>query len=211
MAQAVIEQLRADKLVAVVRARDSSPLVEVARALAAGGIRIIEITFTVPDPPRVLREVHSALGDSILLGAGTILDAETARTAILAGARFIVSPIFDREMIRLARRYNVAVVPGAFTPTEILRAFEAGGDLVKVFPADVGGPAYLKAIAGPLPQIPLMATGGVDLTTISDFLRAGAACLGLGSALVDPRVIAEGRFAELTARAEQFVRKVRGG
>lgn len=211
MAQAVIEQLRADKLVAVVRARDSSQLVEVARALAAGGIRIIEITFTVPDPPRVLREVHSALGDSILLGAGTILDAETARTAILAGARFIVSPIFDREMIRLARRYNVAVVPGAFTPTEILRAFEAGGDLVKVFPADVGGPAYLKAIAGPLPQIPLMATGGVDLTTISDFLRAGAACLGLGSALVDPRVIAEGRFAELTARAEQFVRKVRGG
>jgi 2-dehydro-3-deoxyphosphogluconate aldolase/(4S)-4-hydroxy-2-oxoglutarate aldolase len=165
--------------------------------------------MTVPDALEVVRAVRQKLGGKLLLGAGTVLDPETARAAILAGADFIVAPTLNRECIALARRYSKLVMPGAFTPTEILTAWEAGADIVKVFPADVGGPGYLKAIAGPLPQVRLMPTGGVDLQTAADFLRAGACCLGLGSALVDQQAIARGDFDRLRTLAAQYVSIVR--
>ena len=142
-----------------------------------------------------------------------MLDPETARAAILAGAEYIVAPTLNHEVIRLCRRYDKAVMPGALTPTEVLSAWESGADIVKIFPADVGGPAYLKALHGPLPQIRLMPTGGVDLTTAESFLKAGACCLGVGSALVEPKAVAAGDFARIRDLAAQFaaiVRQFRG-
>src|SRR5204863_2187855 len=165
-------------IVAVVRSPDSHQLVEVARALADGGVTVVEITMSVPNALDVLRAVRQALGDRLLLGAGTVLDPETARAVLLAGAEYIVAPTVNLDVIRLCQRYDKLVMPGAFTPTEILSAWEAGADIVKVFPADVLGPAFLKAVRGPLPQVRLMPTGGVDLTTAAAFLKAGACCLG---------------------------------
>src|SRR5260370_4206946 len=159
-------------IVAVVRSPESSQLVEVCRALADGGVTVVEITMTVPNALDVVRQVRQALGDRLLLGAGTILDRETARAALLAGAEYVVSPTLNLDVIRLCHRYDKLVMPGAFTPTEILTAWEAGADIVKVFPADVGGPAFFKALRGPLPQIRLMPTGGVDLTTAGGVRKA---------------------------------------
>ena len=192
-------------IVAVVRAPDSQQLVEVARALADGGVNVIEITMSVPNALDVLRQVRQALGERILLGAGTVLDAETARAVLLAGAEYIVTPTLNLEVIRLCQRYDKLVLPGAFTPTEILTAWEAGADIVKVFPADVVGPEFFKAIRGPLPQIRLMPTGGVDLTTAADFLKAGACCLGIGSQLVEPKAVAERNFDRIRDLARQYV------
>jgi 2-dehydro-3-deoxyphosphogluconate aldolase/(4S)-4-hydroxy-2-oxoglutarate aldolase len=196
-------------IVAVVRSSSSEQLVEVARALADGGVTTIEITMTVPGVLDVLRDVRTALGDEILLGAGTVLDVESARAALLAGAEYIVAPTVDLEVIRLCRRYDKMVMPGAFTPTEILAAWQAGADVVKVFPADMGGPAYLKAIHGPMPQIRLMPTGGVDLNTAADFLRAGACCLGVGGSLVEKKALEEGNIGRIRSLAEQFVKIVK--
>jgi 2-dehydro-3-deoxyphosphogluconate aldolase/(4S)-4-hydroxy-2-oxoglutarate aldolase len=196
-------------IVAVVRSPDSQQLVEAARALADGGVTVVEITMTVPDALAVLRQVRSALGDRLLLGAGTILDAETARAALLAGAEYLVAPTLNFEVIRLCQRYDKLIMPGAFTPTEILAAWEAGADVVKVFPADVVGPAFFKALRGPLPQIRLMPTGGVDLTTAAAFLKAGACCLGVGGQLVEPRAVAEGNFDRIRELARQYVAIVR--
>ena len=201
-------------IVAVVRSESSEPLVNVVRALCDGGVTAVEITFTVPDAPDVLREVRKAMGDAVVLGAGTVLDAETARIALLAGAEYLVSPVVNPDVIRMARRYGKVVMPGAFTPTEILAAWEMGADVVKVFPADVGGPAYFKAIRGPLPQVRLMPTGGVDLSTAEAFLRAGAVCLGVGGSLVDPKAVAAGDFGRIRELAAQFaaiVARVRSG
>jgi 2-dehydro-3-deoxyphosphogluconate aldolase/(4S)-4-hydroxy-2-oxoglutarate aldolase len=196
-------------IVAVIRSPDSQQLVETARALADGGVTVIEITMTVPDALSVLRQVHQALGERIVLGAGTVLDAETARAVLLAGAEFIVAPTLNLDVIRLCRRYDKLVMPGAFTPTEILTAWEGGADIVKVFPADVVGPAFFKALRGPLPQIRLMPTGGVDLITAAAFLQAGACCLGIGGQLVDPRAIREGNFNRIRELAKQYVTIVR--
>ncbi len=196
-------------IVAVVRSETSEPLVKVVQALVLGGVTAAEITFTVPDAIDVIRQVRQAVGDSVVLGAGTVLDPETARAAILAGAEYIVSPITNIDMIRLCRRYDKVVMPGAFTPTEIVTAWEAGADVVKVFPADVGGPAFLKALRGPLPQIRLMPTGGVDLSTAESFIKAGACCLGVGSSLVEPHAVASGNFARIREIAAQFVAIVR--
>ena len=196
-------------IVAVVRAPDSQQLVEVARALADGGVNVIEITMSVPNALDVLRQVRQALGERILLGAGTVLDAETARAVLLAGAEYIVTPTLNLEVIRLCQRYDKLVLPGAFTPTEILTAWEAGADIVKVFPADVVGPAFFKAIRGPLPQIRLMPTGGVDLTTAADFLKAGACCLGVGGSLVEARAVAAGDFVRIGDLARQYAAIVR--
>ena len=192
-------------IVAVVRSPDSHRLVDVAKALADGGVGIMEITFTVPNALEVIRQVRHQMGDNVLLGAGTVLDPETARAAILAGAEFIVAPTLNREIIALCHRYDKLVMPGAFTPTEILSAWEAGADIVKVFPADVGGAAYFKALRGPLPQIRLMPTGGVDLSTAAEFLKAGACCLGVGSQLVDPKTVAAGDYARIRDLARQYV------
>jgi 2-dehydro-3-deoxyphosphogluconate aldolase/(4S)-4-hydroxy-2-oxoglutarate aldolase len=196
-------------IVAVVRAPDSSGLVDVIRALAAGGVTVAEVTLTVPNALDVVREAKKALGDSVLLGAGTVLDPETCRAAILAGAEFIVSPTLNLDVIRVCKRYGKLVMPGAFTPTEILTAWEAGADIVKVFPADVAGPAFFKAMRGPLPQVRLMPTGGVDLNTAADFLKAGACCLGIGSQLVDLKLVAARKFDKLREVAAKYVEIVR--
>ena len=200
-------------IVAVVRFADPSPLVEVVKALAAGGVTVAEVTLTVPNALDVIREAKRQLGDRVLLGAGTVLDPETCRAALLAGAEFIVAPCVNLEVIKMCRRYDKLVMPGAFTPTEVVTAWEAGADVVKVFPADVVGPAFFKALRGPLPQVRLMPTGGVDLNTAADFLKAGACCLGVGGQLVDAKAVAAGDFAKITALAEQYreiVRRHRG-
>jgi 2-dehydro-3-deoxyphosphogluconate aldolase/(4S)-4-hydroxy-2-oxoglutarate aldolase len=200
-----LQQILDSGIVAVVRSPDSAQLVEVVRALADGGVTTVEITMTVPDALDVLRQVRCALGDRVLLGAGTVLDAETARAVLLAGAEYIVAPTVNLDVIRLCQRYDKLVMPGAFTPTEILAAWEAGADIVKVFPADVLGPAFFKAMRGPLPHIRLMPTGGVDLTTAAAFLRAGACCLGVGGQLVEPKAIAERNFDRIRDLARQYV------
>jgi 2-dehydro-3-deoxyphosphogluconate aldolase / (4S)-4-hydroxy-2-oxoglutarate aldolase len=196
-------------IVAVVRSETSAPLVEVAKALTQGGVTAIEVTFTVPGALDVIRQVSQELGDSIVLGAGTVLDPETARAAILAGAEYVVAPTLNHDVIHLCRRYDKIVIPGALTPTEILSAWESGADVVKVFPADSGGPAYVKALRGPLPYIRLMPTGGVDLSTAESFLKAGACCLGVGSALVAPKAVSAGDFALICDLAAQFTAIVR--
>jgi len=196
-------------IVAVVRSPDSHQLVEVCRALADGGVTVVEITMSVPNALEVLRQVHQALGQRILLGAGTVLDPETARAVLLAGAEYIVAPTVNLEVIRLCQRYGKLVMPGAFTPTEILTAWEAGADIVKVFPADVLGAAFLKALRGPLPQIRLMPTGGVDLSTAAAFLKAGACCLGVGGQLVEPRAVAERNFERIRDLASQYIEIVK--
>ncbi len=191
-------------IVAVVRSPDSRQLTEVVRALADGGVSVVEITMSVPNALDVLRQVRQALGDRVLLGAGTVLDPETARAVLLAGAEYIVAPTVNQGVIRLCQRYDKLVMPGAFTPTEILAAWEAGADIVKVFPAEVVGPAFFKALRGPLPHIRLMPTGGVDLTTAAAFLKAGACCLGVGGQLVEPRAVAEGNFDRIRDLARQY-------
>jgi 2-dehydro-3-deoxyphosphogluconate aldolase/(4S)-4-hydroxy-2-oxoglutarate aldolase len=165
--------------------------------------------MTVPDALDVVRAARKALGDRVLLGAGTILDPETGRAALLAGAEYLVSPTLNLEVVRLCRRYGKLAMPGCFTPTEILTAWEAGADVIKVFPAEVLGPAFFKAVRAPLPQVRLMPTGGVDLTTAADFLKAGACCLGIGSQLVEPKAVAAGDFERIRELARQYVRIVR--
>lgn len=196
-------------IVAVVRSEAPDQLVKVVEALAAGGVTAAEITFTVPNALDVIRDVRRALGQRVVLGAGTVLDPETARAALLAGAEYLVAPTVNLDVIRLCRRYDKPIMPGAFTPTEILTAWEAGADVVKVFPADVGGPAYFKAIRGPLPQVRLMPTGGVDLNTAEAFLKAGACCLGIGGQLVEPAAIKAGDFNRITQLAARYVAIVR--
>ncbi len=191
-------------IVAVVRSESSASLVKVVQALAEGGVTAAEITFTVPEAEEVIRQIRRVVGNAIVLGAGTVLDPETARAAMLAGAEYIVTPIVNLEVVRLCRRYDTVVMPGAFTPTEVLTAWEAGADVVKIFPADVGGPAYLRALRGPLPQVRLMPTGGVDLNTAEAFLKAGACCLGVGGALVEAKAIAAGDFTRIRDLASQY-------
>ena len=192
-------------VVAVLRAPNGDILADVAEALLAGGVEAIEITFTVPGAHRVLEQVADRLGDRILLGAGTVLDTETARVALLAGAEFIVSPTTNLDVIRLCRRYDKAVMPGALTPTEVLTAWEAGADIVKVFPSDLTGPKYLGALHGPLPQVRLMPTGGVNLDTAADFLRAGACALGIGGSLVESKAVAAGDMQRIESLARQYI------
>jgi len=191
-------------IVAVVRAESGEQLARVVKALAEGGVRAAEITFTVPDAVGVIQKVREELGDSVVLGAGTVLDPETARAAMLAGAEYIVAPSVNLDVIRMCRRYDTVVMPGALTPTEVVAAWEAGADIVKIFPADLGGPAYLKALSGPLPQVKLMPTGGVDLTTAEAFLKSGACCLGVGGALVEPKAVDTGDFNRLRDLASQY-------
>jgi 2-dehydro-3-deoxyphosphogluconate aldolase / (4S)-4-hydroxy-2-oxoglutarate aldolase len=196
-------------IVAVVRAESGESLVKVVRALAEGGVTAAEITFTVPDAVDVIRQVRKEIGDAVVLGAGTVLDTETARIALLAGAEYIVTPTVNVDVIRLCRRYDKVIMSGAFTPTEVLTAWEAGADVVKIFPAEIGGPPYLKALRGPLPQVRVMPTGGVDLNTAESFLKAGACCLGVGGSLVEPKAVAGGDYARLRDLAGQYAAIVR--
>ncbi|MDA0587880.1 MAG: bifunctional 4-hydroxy-2-oxoglutarate aldolase/2-dehydro-3-deoxy-phosphogluconate aldolase [Planctomycetota bacterium] len=196
-------------IVSIIRAESGEQLVDVAQALYEGGIDVIEVTFTVPGVLQIISDVKKSLGDKIVLGAGTVLDTESARAAILAGAEFVVTPTVNTDVIQLCNRYDKMIMPGGFTPTEILTAWEAGADIVKVFPADVGGPNYLKAIHGPLPQIRLLPTGGVDLETLPAFVKAGACAVGLGSALVEKQAVAAGDLNRIRSLAEQYVAKMK--
>jgi 2-dehydro-3-deoxyphosphogluconate aldolase / (4S)-4-hydroxy-2-oxoglutarate aldolase len=206
---ATIKRILDCGIVAVVRADSGALLANVVRALADGGVTAAEITFTVPDAVEVIKAVKREVGSAVVLGAGTVLDPETARAAILAGAEYIVAPTVNLDVIRLCRRYDVPVMPGAFTPTEVVTAWEAGADIVKIFPSEIGGPAFLKALRGPLPQIRMMPTGGVDLNTAEAFLKAGACCLGVGGSLVEPKAVNAGDFARLRDLASQFAAIVR--
>jgi 2-dehydro-3-deoxyphosphogluconate aldolase/(4S)-4-hydroxy-2-oxoglutarate aldolase len=197
------------KIVAVIRAENGDLLVDVAESLLAGGVEVMEVTFTVPRANRVLEKVADRIGSRILLGAGTVLDTETCRAAILAGAEFIVSPAVNVEVIELCKRYSKVVMPGALTPTEVLTAWQAGADIVKIFPSEITGPKYLKALHGPLPHIRLMPTGGVNLETAAEFLRSGACALGIGSSLVDPKVVASGDLKKIETLARQYVQIVK--
>ena len=192
-------------IVAILRAKSGELLVDVAEALAAGGVDVIEITFTVPRADQILRQLTDKLGDRVLLGAGTVLDTETARIALLAGAQFLVSPTVNFDVIEMCQRYDKLSMPGAFSPTEVLAAWQAGADVVKVFPCDVLGPGYLKSLHGPLPQIRLLPTGGVNLETAASYLRAGACALGLGGALVESKAVAAGDLTRIESLARQFV------
>jgi len=195
-------------MIPVVRAESAEQAMQIVEALKAGGLPVIEITMTVPGALEVMREVSRRFGKEVVLGAGTVLDGETARMAILAGAEFIVAPTLNPAVIEVCRRYSKVVIPGAFTPTEILTAWECGADFVKVFPAEFGGPAYFKAVLAPLPQVKLVPVGGVSLETAGDFIRAGAAAVAVGSNLVKKSAIAAKRFDELTELARGFVAAV---
>ncbi|WP_298868533.1 bifunctional 4-hydroxy-2-oxoglutarate aldolase/2-dehydro-3-deoxy-phosphogluconate aldolase [uncultured Gimesia sp.] len=194
--------------VAIIRAPSGELLVDVSKAIYAGGLDVIEVTFTVPGVLDILAQVKRELGNKILLGAGTVLDSETARAAILAGAEFIVTPTVNTEVIELCNRYDKLVMTGALTPTEVLTAWEAGADIIKIFPAFVGGPEYLKALHGPLPQIPLMPTGGVDLETLPDYLHAGACAVGLGSSLVTKQMVESGDLEGIQNLTTEYMNKI---
>jgi 2-dehydro-3-deoxyphosphogluconate aldolase/(4S)-4-hydroxy-2-oxoglutarate aldolase len=196
-------------VVAVMRAPKGDLLADVAEALLAGGVEAMEVTFTVPEAHRVLEKVAQRLGDRIVLGAGTVLDPETARVAILSGAQFIVSPAVHLPTIELCRRYAKPILPGALTPTEVLTAWQAGADIVKIFPSELTGPGYLKALRGPLPQVRMMPTGGVNLQTAAEFLRAGACALGIGGSLVEPKAVAAGDMARIETLARQYIEIVK--
>jgi 2-dehydro-3-deoxyphosphogluconate aldolase/(4S)-4-hydroxy-2-oxoglutarate aldolase len=197
-------------LVPVVRAPSAAVALRTARAVFAGGIDVLEITMTVPDALAVLRQLAAELGDRIVLGAGTVLDPETARACIAAGAQFIVAPGLDLEVVRTARELETPVMPGALTPTEVIGAWHAGADMVKVFPCSaVGGAAYIRALKAPLPQVKLLPTGGVDRHTAADYIRAGASALGIGAALIDVKALQQEGDEALSARARELVEIVR--
>ncbi|HSW47030.1 MAG TPA: bifunctional 4-hydroxy-2-oxoglutarate aldolase/2-dehydro-3-deoxy-phosphogluconate aldolase [Phycisphaerae bacterium] len=205
----VIQQIESTGVVAIIRATDSAQLIDVVGALREGGLTCIEVTMTTPNALDVIRQARAACGDSAAIGVGTVLDAETARSAILAGAQFVVSPILDPAIVETCRRYAVPVMPGAMTPTEIVRAWQAGADFVKVFPTSTLGPTFIKDLRGPLPQIRLLPTGGVTLETVADFIKAGCAAVGVGGALVSSQVLKKRDFAAIRQTAAEFLERVR--
>jgi 2-dehydro-3-deoxyphosphogluconate aldolase/(4S)-4-hydroxy-2-oxoglutarate aldolase len=207
----MMELIQKTGVIAIMRAKSSDQLLAAADAIKAGGVQAIEVTMTTPGALDVIRQATERYGADVLFGAGSVLDPESARAAILAGAQFVVCPTLNLKTIEICHRYSIPVVPGAYTPTEILTAWEAGGDMVKVFPASVGGPAYFKAIKGPLPQVKLVPVGGVDLDTTANFIRAGADAVGVGSALVSQKLLDAGDFATLTERARRFCQEVAKG
>jgi len=196
-------------VVAVVRVASAREAVEVCGAIAKGGVKPIEITMTVPGAIDAIKEFKGVMKDNVLLGAGTVLDSETARAVILAGAEFVVCPTLNLKVIEVCRRYSKVVIPGAFTPTEILTAWEAGADIVKVFPATVGGPRYFRDILGPLPQIRLMPVGGVNIDNTPDFIKAGAVGVAAATSLVDKKAVSERKYDIITENARKFVEAVK--
>lgn len=192
-------------IVAVIRVNDRSELMDTALSLAEGGVKGLEITMTSPGALEAIKEATPKLGDRAVIGVGSVLDPETARLAILAGAGFVVSPVLNPEVIRVCQRYSIPCIPGAFTPTEILAAWEAGADVVKIFPATKLGPSFIKDIRGPLPQVKMTPTGGVNLDNAGEFIKAGAVFVGVGSALIDKRLVAEKKWEDLSGLAARFI------
>lgn len=204
---AILSKLRTEKVVALIRAESPDGLLDCAKALAEGGLTSIELTMTTPGAIRMLEKASAELPEFVF-GLGTVLDAETARAGILAGAKFIVTPALRPDVITLCRRYSVPVFSGAFTPTEIVNAWEAGADAAKVFPAEFFGPAYIKSIKAPLPHIELLPTGGVNAENVGEFLKAGAFATAAGSSLVEAKALKEKNWATITARARAFAAAV---
>ncbi len=199
-----LSQILEHKLIAIIRGARPSDVVKIAEALYKGGIRILEITMNSADPVEVIKAVAGAFGDSITVGAGTVLDADSARQAVAAGAKFILSPVANEDIIKAAKDLGVISIPGAFTATEIFNAFKNGADIVKIFPAT--SPSYIKDILGPLPQIKLLPTGGINIENIKEYQKAGAVGFGIGSALVDTKKeINEECLSELTIKAQKFI------
>ncbi|MGZ5469158.1 MAG: bifunctional 4-hydroxy-2-oxoglutarate aldolase/2-dehydro-3-deoxy-phosphogluconate aldolase [Candidatus Aminicenantales bacterium] len=201
----VLDALLAAKVVAVIRMKDAARLAGTAEALGKGGVTALEITMTVPGATDIIREMARSKAPGTLVGAGTVLDAGMAADVIGAGADFVVSPITDPGMIQECRAAGVLVAPGAFTPTEIVAAWRAGADIVKVFPSTSLGPQFLRDVRGPLPQIRLMPTGGVTIENARDFLAAGACCVGIGTALVDRKAVEAGDWPALEERARRLM------
>lgn len=201
----------ASGIVAVVRMPDSQKLIRIVEAIREGGITAIEITMTTPNALEVISEVSQSMGDVVDIGVGSVLDAATGRRAIEAGAQYIVSPIFKVEIIDVAHEHGLPAMPGAFTPTEIQSATEAGADIIKVFPADIVGMPFFKGVLAPMPHLKLMPTGGVSLTNAGDWIRAGAVAVGVGSALLDKQAIADGNLAKLTDNARTLRSSVEDG
>lgn len=206
---AIVATIERTGIVAIVRMNEPEKLRAVVDAIAEGGVRVLEITMTVPGAVELIRRLAPTLPPDFLLGAGTVLDADTVARVVDAGARFVVSPIFRRSVIAACHERDVPAMPGCFTPTEILEAWDAGADVVKVFPATALGPTYLKDVRAPLPQVKLMPTGGVTLDNAGDWLRAGAVAVGVGTALLDAKAIAAADYGVLRANAERIVANVR--
>ena len=204
--EAVLSAIVEIGIVPVIRTESGESAIRAIEAIYRGGIRAAEITMTVPGAIRALEKVANEFGDRIILGAGTVLDPETARSCMLAGAEFFVTPCLNLKTIEMAKRYSKLIFPGALTPTEVLTAWEAGADAVKIFPANsVGGAKYIKALRGPFPHIEMIPTGGVNLETIGDFLKAGACACGVGSELVDGVTIRAGKYEVFEERARQYL------
>ena len=203
--------MRQTAVIAVMRAKSSEQLIAAADAIKAGGVSVIEVTMTTPGALRVVEEATKRYGEEVLFGAGTVLDADTARAAILAGADFIVSPTLNLGTVATCRRYGIPVIPGCFSPTEMLTAWEAGADLIKLFPASLGGPSLVRDILAPLPQLEIVAVGGVNLHTAADFIRNGAVAIGTGSSLINQELLNSGDMDELTRRAAAFIEEVKKG
>ena len=207
--QDVLRKIAEVGLVPVVRAQSADEAMKVADAIREGGVPVLEITMTVPGALGVMEQVVRRFGSDVVLGAGTVLDAETARACILAGARFVVSPSLNLGTIEMCRRYSVAVMPGALTPTEVVAAWSAGADVVKIFPCGaLGGASYIKSLKAPLPQIEMIPTGGVSVKTAADFIKAGSMALGVGADLVDTQAIRDGNARAVTEKAREYVRLV---
>jgi 2-dehydro-3-deoxyphosphogluconate aldolase/(4S)-4-hydroxy-2-oxoglutarate aldolase len=208
--QDVLAKISEIGIVPVVRAETAEQAIAIAEAIQKGGIPIAEITMTVPGAVEVIATLRQKMGDTMLIGAGTVLDAEDGRRCLDAGAQFLVSPGFDRATVQLAHQSGVLIMAGALTPTEVITAWRAGADIVKIFPCgNVGGARYLKALKGPLPQVPMVPTGGVNLTTASEFIKAGAVALGIGGELASAELVAAGNFEEITHTAAKFLSLVR--
>ena len=206
----VLNKIREIGVVPVVRASSADEALRVVDAIREGGVPVLEITMTVPGAVQVIEEIVKRHGNDVLVGAGTVLDPETARACILAGAQFVVSPALNLETIEMCRRYSIGIMPGALTPTEVITAWQAGADVVKVFPCGaMGGASYLKSLKAPFPQVELIPTGGVSLKTAADFIAAGAMALGVGADLVDTKAIKEGNPSKVTEAARQYVEIVR--
>ena len=206
-----LEFIHEKGVIAIMRANSSDQLLAAADAVKAGGVNAIEVTMTTPGAIEVVKQATAKYGDDVLFGVGSVLDPETARAAILAGAQFVVCPTLNLETIKLCKRYSVPVVPGAFTPTEAITAWEAGADMVKIFPASIGGPAIIKAIKGPLPQIKLVPVGGVNLDTTADFIRAGAEVVGVGGSLVNQKLLEAQEFDTIAENARRYCEEVERG
>lgn len=204
----VLDQILQHKIVAIIRGAGSADVLDISKALYDGGVRLVEVTLNSPNAIRSIEILSAALGDKMLIGAGTVLNAAAAETAIKAGARFIISPTLDPDTIRQTKDLGAVSMPGAFTPTEIYQAYIAGGDIIKVFPG-ILGVEYIKSIRAPLPQIPMMPTGGVSAENIRSFLDAGAVAFGIGTALVNPqKALTEAYLAEISANARKFVESI---